>query len=229
MPLVLLPITPSDTLSWTRIRTLAYAGPTHNLLHSNTPVTESSLHLAASSRTHELTAPNTWHWKIVDTDLPPSTDDTKDSPGMTIAIAVWSLKNVTSPTPTSETNPPNEAPPQPYTPPNLRLDALSSLLTPLRTAQLAIMGTKNPYFMLHSLATHPAHEGRGAGTKLLEWGIKKADEEGLVTYLDCTARARSMYERRGWELVRECVWDRGVWGGEGKDWYGCMVRKPRGC
>ena len=116
---------------------------------------------------------------------------------------------------------------QSFLPPELRLDALASLFGPLRAAQEDLMGTQTPYLMLNSLATQPEHQGRGAGTLLLDWGLGRADERGLVTYLDATGGARGMYERRGFEVRRVCEWERGPWGGEGVDCHYCMVREPR--
>jgi len=101
MPLVLSPITPSDTLARTRIRTLAIA----------------------HDRQRELNKPNTWHFQITDTNLVPSAD----SPGRVIAIAVWSLKNKGTAVCEHDAQPKPASPP-PYNPPNLRLDALNSLL-----------------------------------------------------------------------------------------------------
>ncbi|KAI8936196.1 hypothetical protein NX059_006627 [Plenodomus lindquistii] len=228
MPLILSPMTPSDTLSWTRIRHLAYLGPTHDTIHSINPIPESEIRLVAADRVRDLQKPNTFHWKIVDTDLPPSEDDDENAGGRVIAIGVWSMQNITNPAGYGEDVSAEKEQKPPYSPPGTRLDVLMSLLTPIRTAQLDIMGTSEPYFMLNGLVTHPEHRGRGAAGMLLEWGLEKADDEGLVTYLDCTEMGRPMYERRGWSLVREVVWDREKWGGEGKDWHGCMVRQPKG-
>jgi WD repeat-containing protein 48 len=114
-----------------------------------------------------------------------------------------------------------------FLPPELRLEPLGSLLGPLRAAQASIMGTSTPYFMLNQLATHPDHQGRGAAKMMLDWGMQKADEEELVTYLDSTVTGRPVYERRGFALVKALEWDRVPWGGEGKDWHGCMVRPAK--
>jgi WD repeat-containing protein 48 len=231
MPLELHPMTTADTLSWTRVRAIAYYGPTHDLLHTG-PISESSILGVAEDRKRELSKPNTWHWKIVDTDLDPSSDDPPDNGGRTIAISVWSMHNVKA-----EEEGSNEAPSIPaekvddkpgFLPPELRLDALGSLLGPLRAAQEDIMGTASQYFKLGQLATHPEHQGRGAARLMLNWGLRKADEEGLVTYLDATATGRLVYEKRRFKLVKEIEWDRVPWGGEGKDWHGAMVRQPVG-
>lgn len=258
MPLELHPLRPSDTLSWIKTRASAYYGPTHDVLHRG-PVSESSMRGIAEDRKREVGSPNVWHWKIVDTDLPPSSYDPEDNGGRTIAAAVWKMMNVenesvhryTSSKAEDEDTPgkaeedgpiehasiPAEAKPttdEPlgprypsFLPPELRLDALASIFDPLDASREEIMGAEKPFFMLNSLATHPDHQGRGAGSLLLDWGLRKADNEGFVTYLDATQVARPIYEKRGFEIKKAVEWDRSVWGGEGVDVHYCMVRLPR--
>jgi GNAT superfamily N-acetyltransferase len=38
------------------------------------------------------------------------------------------------------------------------------------------------YMVLQALATHPSSQGHGIGTKLVQWGVDKADSEGLVCW-----------------------------------------------
>lgn len=114
-----------------------------------------------------------------------------------------------------------------FLPPELRLDALASLFDPLDASRDDIMGTEKSFFMLSSLATHPDHQSRGAGKMLLDWGVKKADDEQLVTYLDATQVAKPIYEKRGFEVRRAVEWDRTAWGGDGVDVHYSMVRWPR--
>jgi WD repeat-containing protein 48 len=116
---------------------------------------------------------------------------------------------------------------QSFLPPELRVDALRSLFDPLRAAQEEIMGAEDTYFMLNSLATHPDHRGRGAASLLLDWGTKKADEEGLIAYLDATGVGKGLYEKAGFEVRKVLEWDRKPWGGEGMDCHYCMTRQPR--
>ncbi|KZM22841.1 N-acetyltransferase [Ascochyta rabiei] len=244
MPLELHPLRPADALSYIRIRALAYYGPTHDVLHKG-PISEASIFGVAEDRKRDIGAPNVWHWKIVDTDLPPSKDDPEDNGGRTIAIAVWKMMNadgkderkkeggelVEHASIPVEVEVKTDSPLGPrfpsFLPPELRLDALASLFDPLDASRGEIMGTENTFFMLNSFATHPDHQGRGAGSLLLDWGTGKADNEGLVTYLDATQVARPVYEKRGFEVRRAVEWDRTKWGGEGKDVHFCMVRQPK--
>lgn len=253
MPLLLAPLTVNDALSWTRIRSAAYAGPTNVLIHTTVPVSESTYLGVAKERKKEIGKPNSWQWKVVDTELAPSKDDPEDNGGRTIAIAIWSACNVNLSADAKkvvdggetkgegeasnehasvpgEMNPSlNKKDPEeeekPFVPPELKVDILMALLTPLREAQASIMGSK-PYLMLNTLATHPDHHKRGAATMLLKWGLERADELGLDMYLDTSRVARPIYEKYGFELVKGIEFDRRPWGGEGIDWHGCMVRKP---
>ncbi|EHK98920.1 hypothetical protein M7I_5210 [Glarea lozoyensis 74030] len=43
----------------------------------------------------------------------------------------------------------------------------------------------------------------GVGSRLLEWGVKKADEEGLDIYLDGSKMGAALYEKFGWVAKRE--------------------------
>ncbi|KAJ4342392.1 hypothetical protein N0V87_001010 [Didymella glomerata] len=188
----------------------------------------------AEDRKREIGKTNVWHWKIIDTDLTPTKDDPEDNGGRTIAVAVWSMKNVNNgkhaSVPAETESPSNNSlgPRYPsFLSPELRLEALASLFDPLDASRDEIMGTENPFFMLNSLATHPDHQGRGAGKLLLDWGVEKADDEQLVTYLDATQVAKPIYEKRGFEVRRVVEWDRTAWGGEGIDAHYSMVRHPR--
>lgn len=222
MPLLLRPITSRDTLAWIRIRSLAYRGPTHDVLHGGRPIAESSIRAAAEDRKRDLLKPNTFHWKVVDSDLSPSEDDPPDNCGRTIAISAWSLCNVH----VAGGDGKRDDKPT-YAPPELRMDAIASLFGPLHAAQQDIMGTDSPYLMLSSLATHPLHQGRGAASMMLEWGLDEADRRGFAVYLDGTGIAKPLYERNGFGVVKEVEWDRKPWGGDGKDRHYCMVRKAK--
>jgi GNAT superfamily N-acetyltransferase len=230
-------MSPSDALSWVRIRSLAYYGPTHDLLHTGA-VRESSIQALAEDRKGEIGKTGIWHWKIVDTNLPPSDDDPANNGGRTIATAVWSMQNLKkqnheeeerSQEISSTSAEKNQKGSQhgSFLPPELRLDALASIFGPLDDSRDEIMGIEKPYFMLNSLSTHPEHRGRGAAALLLDWGLRKADKEGLTTYLDSTQMARPIYEKRHFQLEKGIEWDRVPWGGKGKDWHGSMVRQPR--
>ncbi|USP79035.1 glycoside hydrolase family 92 protein [Curvularia clavata] len=64
----------------------------------------------------------------------------------------------------------------------------------------AIMG-KKPHVYLSLLHTDPEFQGRGAGSLLLDWGKKKADELGLPIYLESSTAGHRLYQKHGFEDV----------------------------
>ncbi|KAK0933204.1 hypothetical protein LTR48_005067 [Friedmanniomyces endolithicus] len=69
------------------------------------------------------------------------------------------------------------------------------------------------------------HQRKGAGALLLRDGLARfADRLGLPVYLDAGAFGRPLYEKFGFEIIREFPFDGRKYGGrsEGKHW--CMVR-----
>ncbi|TKA74082.1 hypothetical protein B0A55_05223 [Friedmanniomyces simplex] len=82
-----------------------------------------------------------------------------------------------------------------------------------------------PYIGLRNLATHPDHQRKGAGKLLLRDGLARfADRLGLPVYLDSGVYGRPLYEKHGFEVVRDFPFDGREYGGrsEGKHW--CMLR-----
>ncbi|GAA5919838.1 hypothetical protein JCM1841_004009 [Sporobolomyces salmonicolor] len=67
------------------------------------------------------------------------------------------------------------------------------------------LGIKEPHYHLSLLATDPTYQRTGAGSALLRWGNRKADEEGVDCYLEATAAGISVYQRAGYEMFREPV------------------------
>lgn len=60
-----------------------------------------------------------------------------------------------------------------------------------------------PYIYLSILTTDPDHHRKGAGRALVEWGTKQADELGIPTYLEASIEGHPLYERCGFQVVRE--------------------------
>lgn len=63
-------------------------------------------------------------------------------------------------------------------------------------------------WFLHFLGVSPRYQRQGVGKYLLSWGIEKADEESMPSYLEASARGRPLYESAGfvtfdWQVLAE--------------------------
>ncbi|OJJ68860.1 hypothetical protein ASPBRDRAFT_46140 [Aspergillus brasiliensis CBS 101740] len=99
------------------------------------------------------------------------------------------------------------------------LDFLKEVLEQMKTVTGGIMGERRFYF-LNIICTHPEYRRRGVASEMIKWGTDRADEEGLETFVISAPMARPVYQKHGFELVRE-----GEAFGDFVPWY--MVRKPK--
>ncbi|RFU31520.1 hypothetical protein B7463_g4840, partial [Scytalidium lignicola] len=60
-------------------------------------------------------------------------------------------------------------------------------------------GTKCMY--IGSIIVDPKHQGSGVGTKLIQWGTKKADEEGVFAWVHSSEAGAPRFEKQGFEEV----------------------------
>jgi ribosomal protein S18 acetylase RimI-like enzyme len=51
------------------------------------------------------------------------------------------------------------------------------------------------------IGVHPSEKGRGLGSKLLRWGLERADAEGVEVFLSASPEGRPMYEKYGFRAV----------------------------
>ncbi|KAL4988103.1 acyl-CoA N-acyltransferase [Aspergillus falconensis] len=58
-----------------------------------------------------------------------------------------------------------------------------------------------PHYCLHMLAVDPAFGRRGLGAKLLKWGLDRADEKRLTTFISASPAGRALYEKHGCRAV----------------------------
>lgn len=98
--------------------------------------------------------------------------------------------------------------------PEFNVDVHAALFGPLRRAHKDVMGTR-PHAYLVGLVTDPDHGRRGAGGLLVQWGLDQADELGLDTYLDASPMGKGLYEKNGFETVKDIPFDLVQFGGEG--------------
>ncbi|KAE9364503.1 hypothetical protein N431DRAFT_421531 [Stipitochalara longipes BDJ] len=57
-----------------------------------------------------------------------------------------------------------------------------------------------PHILLNFCFTHPKHRRRGVGRLLMEWGIQKADDLGLASYIEATDIGLKLYEAHGFKV-----------------------------
>ncbi|KAK0128243.1 hypothetical protein ONS95_000220 [Cadophora gregata] len=70
------------------------------------------------------------------------------------------------------------------------------------------------YVYMHVLVVDPEFQRHGIGKRLLEWGLKLVDDEGLETYIDASPEGRGLYEKLGWKTINVLDMDLSKWGGK---------------
>jgi len=73
------------------------------------------------------------------------------------------------------------------------------------------------HIILDSLLCHPDHHRRVAGRLLMQWGLYKSDELGLPGYLEGSAAGRRLYQKVGFQPVREIIFDGTKYGAKEPD------------
>lgn len=58
------------------------------------------------------------------------------------------------------------------------------------------------FVALDSLGVHPAHQKRGIGRLLLDWGVQEAAKQGKDCYLVATPAGLPLYRAAGFEDVK---------------------------
>ena len=53
------------------------------------------------------------------------------------------------------------------------------------------------------MATHPLHEGQGAASMLVKWGIDRCTAEHVPGFLESTVAAGRLYRRHGFNAVED--------------------------
>ncbi|MCJ1431136.1 hypothetical protein MMC27_000487 [Xylographa pallens] len=61
--------------------------------------------------------------------------------------------------------------------------------------------------LLNLLSVDPTYQRGGAGTALMRWGTRIADERGVEAILESTVAARHLYEQNGFRVVEKMEWD----------------------
>lgn len=95
------------------------------------------------------------------------------------------------------------------------------------TAFKAKHAVPRPFVELKMLAVHPEHQGKGVGAALVRDGLRWVDEMQVPALVIAAVQGRPLYERCGFDEVRDFPLDAREFGGygEGKHWV--MIRKAR--
>lgn len=105
---------------------------------------------------------------------------------------------------------------RPWLPPGMNEALVRDLYRKTGELRSAHTGPGEPHWLLSLLATHPEHQGLGAGSMLIEWAFPRADELGLRCYVDASAKGYSLYKKRGFsEQVGVLEVDMGKYEGGG--------------
>ena len=67
----------------------------------------------------------------------------------------------------------------------------------------------------------------GIGSKLMQWGLEKADATNSRIYLDASEAGEPLYAKYGFKIVQEFVFDLASKGGQGTQKFTVMIREPR--
>ncbi|KAG4436038.1 hypothetical protein IFR05_008470 [Cadophora sp. M221] len=81
-----------------------------------------------------------------------------------------------------------------------------------RVMNQKMLGKK--YVYMHILVVDPEFQRMGIGKRMLEWGLKLVDEEGLETYIDASPEGKGLYEKMGWKTTNILDVDLKKWGGK---------------
>ncbi|KAF7361991.1 Acyl-CoA N-acyltransferase [Mycena venus] len=77
------------------------------------------------------------------------------------------------------------------------------------------------------MATDPSFQGQGAGSALLTYLTKIADEEGLLSYVDASPQSVRVYSKFGWKAVGQFKFPEPSTGAEAEPVYATiMLREP---
>lgn len=198
MPLELQPLQPEDLEAWVRVHYQAFKNTSIGCMWIREPSAE-SFTISAKSRGRELLEPNpTAHFfKVVDTEL-------GSAP---VAVAMWHVYQHERP----EDNVRRQfVLPAPF--PEECRPARERFMANIYGSRWDVLGTK-PHIILETLVCLPSHHRRGAGGMLVKWGTDKADELGLLAYLEASAQGKGLYLKYGFQTIGELECDLSEFGG----------------
>lgn len=66
-------------------------------------------------------------------------------------------------------------------------------------------GERNESWYLDLLAVHPDHQGKGIGRRLVQWGLSRAEEEGICASVISAKGKDAFYQKCGYDLQDGCA------------------------
>jgi GNAT superfamily N-acetyltransferase len=120
------------------------------------------------------------------------TDPSSSSPDLIIAFAKWTEPSE-NPAPYVPTDP--DAWPKDGNP-ELANEFFGAMA---RKHDEIMLGRMHWYLEL--IATRKEHQGKGASSPLMMWGIEQAEKDGYVIYLESSPVAKPVYERFGFKVI----------------------------
>ncbi|KAF2441123.1 hypothetical protein P171DRAFT_524089 [Karstenula rhodostoma CBS 690.94] len=179
MPLTLTPCTPSDIPSLVSLSAAAFSAPTPNNVFPDTPAVNA---FRTARLAHTFAAdPFALFTKIVDTDLPPSEQ--------IVAFTKWTVPH--SKEAEAESGYVDLVMSEAL-PGECDREGILEKEEKKRKMVGSVMGAKRFYY-LQTLATHPAHGGRGCAGTLVRWGMQRAEEEGVECYVEAQDSSKPIF------------------------------------
>ncbi|KFA72865.1 hypothetical protein S40288_02145 [Stachybotrys chartarum IBT 40288] len=68
-------------------------------------------------------------------------------------------------------------------------------------ASRRVMAGEGEYWFLSTIVVRDDAQRRKVGSTMMDWGIRRADEQGLVTYVNGSEEGKGLYERYGFRTV----------------------------
>ena len=81
--------------------------------------------------------------------------------------------------------------------------------------------------VLDILAVLPEYQGKGIGSKLLQWGTEQADARNARIYVEASIEGYPLYRKYGWHEVDRLEIDYAQYGGTGEITFILMMRDPQ--
>jgi predicted N-acetyltransferase YhbS len=210
MPLEVLPITEDDVPDWAALHYAAFSPTTIGVLWQR-PYGRESMSKLAEALKASFPKPESFVFKCVDTEL-----DNK-----LIAIAKWAIYEQQR----SAEEVDKAFAPRP-TMPEDNVEARAEFMQGIYKARQETVGGQ-PHVILEVLICHPDHQKRGAGRKLIQWGLDKADDLELPLYLEGSLSGVRLYRSVGFEAVGEIHFDSTKYGGDKPDVHTVSISMAR--